>query len=179
MGGEMSINQKDRYLKAKNVAKREEIEWTISEEEYSDLLLNWECYYCSSMNTPKSGIGLDIVDETLGYTLNNVVPCCQRCRRIKGNDLTQNEVKSIMFYLTHKDALQEIIGTLHLCAYRYVDGRSSYITSDFNNITKRLLLFGFSVDHTKLVEGRIFARDRMGWRFSGLTQKEHETGLTE
>jgi hypothetical protein len=41
---------------------------------------NKPCFYCNSeINT----IGLDRVDNSIGYTLSNVVPCCITCNKMK------------------------------------------------------------------------------------------------
>ena len=44
------------------------------------------CNYCGS-SLPKVGIGLDRIDNTKGYTKDNVSPCCSKCNKMK-SDLT-------------------------------------------------------------------------------------------
>lgn len=58
------------------------------------------CYYCGAPPTPSKGSrewaayvysnGLDRVDSSKGYLLNNVVPACKRCNMAK-SDMTQEE----------------------------------------------------------------------------------------
>lgn len=77
--------------------------WDLEFDDYRDLVLQ-NCYICEappsnrntlrSMNGSKSyktsdtvllTNGLDRVDNTRGYVVNNVAPCCARCNRRKGN----------------------------------------------------------------------------------------------
>jgi len=67
--------------------------WELSEEEF-DKLTSADCYYCgsppSTTRRTRSGRhefvynGIDRVDNTLGYTPDNVVTCCYICNRAKG-----------------------------------------------------------------------------------------------
>ena len=47
-------------------------------------LMGLPCHYCK---VPESG-GLDRMDCSLGHTLENVLPCCEKCNNILG-DLPQ------------------------------------------------------------------------------------------
>ena len=70
-------------------ASQRGIEWGLSEEEF---LSYWKqpCYYCgSSIRT----IGLDRVDNSKGYFVDNVVPCCTACNKMKV-DMTQKDFLS-------------------------------------------------------------------------------------
>jgi hypothetical protein len=65
---------------------------------YKIILSN--CFYCGSLPSnlcsrsrtlpPEPYNGLDRVDNTKGYTVDNVVPCCAHCNRAK-NNYTQEE----------------------------------------------------------------------------------------
>jgi hypothetical protein len=44
-----------------------------------------DCYYCGD-----SGYGIDRVNSKLGYTKDNIVPCCSVCNTMKWT-LSQNE----------------------------------------------------------------------------------------
>jgi hypothetical protein len=64
--------------------------WKLSEAELSSLTQK-PCWYCgaapASCKKSKNGNfiynGLDRTDNTQGYTLDNVVPCCGQCNRAK------------------------------------------------------------------------------------------------
>jgi len=47
--------------------------------DYLRELISKGCTYCGS----KDKVGLDRLDNTLGHTKNNVVPCCSRCNYLK------------------------------------------------------------------------------------------------
>ena len=81
-----------------------------------DSLVRKPCYYCGIIagNTKitkncKEGFkynGIDRVDSSLGYTANNVVPCCGTCNIAK-KDKSQEEfinwAKSIAAYHSQED----------------------------------------------------------------------------
>jgi len=45
-------------------------------------LVTKECYYCGYYNKSEA-IGIDRINNTLHYTKENCVPCCETCNRIK------------------------------------------------------------------------------------------------
>lgn len=45
-------------------------------------LISKPCHYCKSINI---SMGLDRVNNLLGHTIENVVPCCVRCNTTRGN----------------------------------------------------------------------------------------------
>lgn len=61
-------------------AKKRGLEYLLTKE---DFLGFWQkpCYYCTD---PIETIGLDRIDNTKGYTMGNVVPCCAPCNMMKG-----------------------------------------------------------------------------------------------
>ena len=72
---------------AKANAIRNGREWNIPEEIAIELMLE-NCFYCGG--EPEGNMkgkfrynGLDRVDNSKGYTLDNVVPCCMHCNRAK------------------------------------------------------------------------------------------------
>ena len=42
--------------------------------------LDVPCYYCGG---PVSKVGLDRIDNAIGYTMENIVPCCTACNKMK------------------------------------------------------------------------------------------------
>lgn len=55
-----------------------------------------ECYYCNNKLCQKSrtGIGLDRLDNSMGYAYDNVVSCGKVCNLIKNSFLTSEETKA-------------------------------------------------------------------------------------
>lgn len=73
-----------RFLSARVTAKRRKIPWDINEKDYVDLAFRL-CVYCG-YSTGNVGVGLDRKNSQLGYTLENVVPSCGGCNRVRGDD---------------------------------------------------------------------------------------------
>lgn len=78
----------------KRHAKRRGLSWTISDSEFLSLASR-NCFYCDS--EPSNSIknsggefrynGIDRMDNSKGYDLANVQPCCKRCNAAK-SDMT-------------------------------------------------------------------------------------------
>ena len=75
IGGSCSI---DRYI---NRAKLKNFpDFCLGKEEFSDFV-NQPCYTCGIISA--NGIGLYRVDNNIGYTEDNVAPCCSYCNYMK------------------------------------------------------------------------------------------------
>lgn len=70
--------------------------------------------------------------------------------------------------------LREVAKDLHWLARRYADGRSSYATSLHNDHTRTLLSLGVPLNPTG--DGTLWARDRDGRAYDGLTDEEAAQG---
>ena len=68
-----------------------------------------------------------------------------------------------------EERLREIVTELHFWARRYADGRATYVTPDFNNMTRELLATDFQLREDG---GTIWAKDQHGRKFDGLTDEE-------
>ena len=76
----------------KKTAKRRGHNWDLTEEQFKKITQK-DCYYCGAKpnNITKypncNGIyiynGIDRIDNTKGYTIDNVVPCCKYCNMAK------------------------------------------------------------------------------------------------
>ncbi len=80
----------NRWKSAQFHAKRRSLEWAIPLSEYLEYV-KMRCHYCDG-SLPIRGTGLDRLDNDKGYTIQNVVPCCGSCNKIRGNNLTQEEM---------------------------------------------------------------------------------------
>jgi hypothetical protein len=83
-----------RYTNAKSDAKRRGRPFTLTLEEYTELIQH-ACFYCQfRLGVPvQKGIGLDRIDNSKGYEPGNVLPCCRICNTIKGFKLNVHEAK--------------------------------------------------------------------------------------
>lgn len=91
---QMTVPYRKLYHRYKNTAKFKKLEFDISEAHFLSLV-SASCHYCgrsahrkiSSSNGLYTGIlytGIDRSDSTLGYTVQNTVPCCWDCNNAKG-----------------------------------------------------------------------------------------------
>lgn len=89
------------YLKG---AKRRGVEFKLSPNDIGNIIYK-PCFYCGVEPKNKHRVirfdgdvfvvynGIDRVDNSIGYTLENVVPCCRRCNSAK-NNMTYEEFVS-------------------------------------------------------------------------------------
>jgi hypothetical protein len=80
--------------KYKYEAKKRGLKWDLTEEQFKGLTQQ-NCYYCGAkpnqscfsthnwLNGEYIYNGLDRIDNTKGYTIDNVVPCCRQCNQAK------------------------------------------------------------------------------------------------
>lgn len=90
--GESGFNRV--YLAYKKSAKQRKYDFDLSKEEFIKIVTK-PCIYCGSELTSCKDAkgqygefrytGIDRYDNKIGYTLNNSVPCCAICNRIKSN----------------------------------------------------------------------------------------------
>ncbi len=71
---------KGKYGRYKFGAKRRGFEFSLTVEQFS-LIISQNCSYCGS----KESIGIDRVDNNVGYSIENSVPCCTMCNMMKKN----------------------------------------------------------------------------------------------
>ena len=95
--GEASFNKVLNYYKQN--AKRRNLDFNLSEHEFKDII-TMNCHYCQS--EPKDYFkkkevngnfiynGIDRKNSTIGYHLENCLPCCRICNRAK-SDLTYDQ----------------------------------------------------------------------------------------
>lgn len=89
--------QYDVLLKS---AKKRSIQVELTMEEFS-VVTSADCFYCWG-SLPFAGYGLDRKDSSGGYTLENVVPCCKICNRIKSDILTSRQMFEMRDHLAQR-----------------------------------------------------------------------------
>jgi len=76
------LNPSYKYKKYKLTALKHNKEFTISEKDATELFAA-DCEYCGY--NPENGLnGIDRVDNSKGYIVDNVVTCCRQCNFMKG-----------------------------------------------------------------------------------------------
>jgi hypothetical protein len=83
-------NKEKRYSYYKYEAKKDHREFSLTFDEFCRF---WSkpCWYC---NKKISSIGLDRIDNNIGYRIDNVVPCCRDCNTVK-NKFTTHQLAQI------------------------------------------------------------------------------------
>lgn len=90
----VSINR--IYTRYKNGAKKRNIDFKISKQEMSDII-KMPCFYCGEPNGNRHTMswskshkdkifyynGIDRVDSSRGYNIENIIPCCGICNTMK------------------------------------------------------------------------------------------------
>jgi hypothetical protein len=84
-----------KFLQAKADVKAREMEFKLT---YEFLIELWNkgCYYCKNNLLKETGISADRINNDIGYLPNNVLPCCGRCNKIRGDNLTVDEMQIAM-----------------------------------------------------------------------------------
>lgn len=86
---DLEAKQRSRYTQIKHSAASRSKVFSLT---FDQFILFWQkpCHYCGNIH---SNVGLDRIDSTKGYSLDNVVPCCSICNVMKWN-LTAKEFYS-------------------------------------------------------------------------------------
>lgn len=80
---------KTRYTDCLRYAKKRGLEWTIPFEIFLELISKC-CTYCQGP-LPQTRAGLDRKDNAMGYTIDNVTPCCTDCNATRSNNFSYEE----------------------------------------------------------------------------------------
>lgn len=94
---EYMTTPKGRFCALKRSAKYRGMKQELTFEQF---LSFWQkpCSYCGD---PVSTIGLDQIEAGKGYTVDNVVPCCWKCNRMKNSDPKQDFYDHIRKIMAH------------------------------------------------------------------------------
>ncbi len=84
---------KGQYGSLKARAKKRDIEVTLTYDEFVSVRSSGKCTYCDR-DLPTDSIGhcIDRKDNATGYTVENSVPCCGDCNKVKSDVLTHEEM---------------------------------------------------------------------------------------
>jgi hypothetical protein len=82
---------KNPYGNTKHKAHARGFEWTLSAAEYYEIKSR-PCHYCKRQILSASG-GLDRIDNSRGYHIDNVLPCCVECNKTRNDIYTVEETE--------------------------------------------------------------------------------------
>ena len=68
------------------------LSFDLDEEWFNEHVANSPCHYCGFIE-PKMGV--DRLNNSLGHTRENCVPCCQTCNRVRLDTFTPEEMKEL------------------------------------------------------------------------------------
>lgn len=84
-----------RFALAIHRAKSRNIDFNIKIEDYMNLV-SQPCKYCKSDTSKEVGVGLDRLNNDIGYELTNVVTCCKACNFGRNEHFTPEEWQTMI-----------------------------------------------------------------------------------
>jgi len=89
---------KGRWQMYKSGAKKRGIEYLLTIQDVTNL---WQqpCRYCGD---DIATVGIDRVDSSKAYSLDNVVPCCSRCNEMKMAETKEDWINQMKQILRHQ-----------------------------------------------------------------------------
>jgi len=82
-----------RFSFGRAKAKNRNLKWNIEKEIFFKLIKK-KCYYCGESIANEKGCGLDRLDNSRGYIIDNVVTACGICNGARNNYFTPEEWKT-------------------------------------------------------------------------------------
>jgi len=90
--GQASANSRFSQYKASFKNRKKHLTFELTKEQFLSMIVK-PCVYCGSINSNNHQAsncngsfvsnGIDRIDSEIGYTLDNCVPCCDICNRMK------------------------------------------------------------------------------------------------
>jgi len=107
--GEAAFN--DLYRRYRNDAKNKNRTFTLTHTQVKEITSS-RCIYCGmepqavtkykeAYNGQYTYNGIDRVDNTKGYTIDNVVPCCALCNKMKGTLTSERFINHVALITLH------------------------------------------------------------------------------
>lgn len=76
---------KGRFCTLKRVCSRKNISLNLTFDQFKSIVSN-PCRYCSKqLDESTTTYFIDRKDNSIGYSMDNVVPCCSKCNFMKGS----------------------------------------------------------------------------------------------
>jgi hypothetical protein len=136
-----------RYRDYKKGAKKRGLVFELSIEYFQE---HWndDCYYCRDK---VNGAGFDRIDNDIGYTIENSVPCCGMCNRMK-SIFNQNELIEKCNKISNNMALKGINITKN--EHVFIDGATGqeYTRQQFEERYNQLGVARHRIDVSRVTE---------------------------
>jgi len=91
------ITSKSQYGRLKQTAATRNYELTISYDAFSKIIAS-PCLYCGEIDQRR---GIDRINNSLGYTVENAAPCCKICNYMKKTLTTEDFLKHAKRIVLH------------------------------------------------------------------------------
>lgn len=101
-------------------AKKRDLEFKLSYKDFLNLSFK-ECVYCGTISSKnvknetgsKTALmnGIDRIDSSKGYTIDNCAPCCSKCNYMKGKLSVKDfvdQIINIIHYIGQSDFVKEL-----------------------------------------------------------------------
>lgn len=89
----MGLSFDKLYSQLKCVARNKQYKFDLSKA-YFNIILESPCFYCGKSKTWNNySYFIDRIDNLKGYTVDNCLPCCSECNRLRMNNFTVDETK--------------------------------------------------------------------------------------
>ena len=72
------------YASYRSRAEKKSLKFAITHDDYKSIIQQ-DCYLCGKSTTETNINGVDRMDNTVGYTLENCKACCKECNHMKNN----------------------------------------------------------------------------------------------
>lgn len=135
----VKANPKKIALKEVNKRNRNYEGTTNLTKEQFETIVKQPCYYCGIMQE-KGFNGIDRMDSTKGYEIDNCVSCCTDCNMMKGAVDNITFIQRVEHILTHNSMLKD--GTKYPDAFANQSG--SYYSRYKSNAEQRNYIFELS-----------------------------------
>jgi len=73
---------KGKYVRYKSTARIKKHEFNLTREQFGKIILQ-SCIYCGEPSTEGNLNGVDRIDNSKGYSVDNCAPCCGWCNKMK------------------------------------------------------------------------------------------------
>jgi len=114
---EYEASRRDLQTRYKTAARKRGYAWNLTEAEFSAITKE-NCYYCGISPSKEHTAGkfngfyvyngIDRVDNTLGYSTENVVACCTECNRAKMDRDKEEFIKWAKRLVSHQNKVHSV-----------------------------------------------------------------------
>ncbi len=91
----LSRTDERRFQSLISTAKQRNKFCDLSWDQYSKIIESGKCHYCHGP-LPEVRYGIDRKDSSVGYIVDNCVPCCTSCNQAKSFRLSESEMLAVM-----------------------------------------------------------------------------------